>query len=359
MLRLQDILVALRRYPLTGDGVPTERQIQAIELLGLGRAPDDMTFAEASAVLTARSAAREVLGSLGGHARITRAVRLQLEPYIAYLILNDRQVLFELIGRNQRRWGFCKSGFPPPTRRTRDTVFNEAQRLIEGVPFAFHSTLHASRRTQYPARTTTTIRSGAGVLATGTTGSFNAFIRSLLSGGAKRWSELDGDNGYESDVAILPLETMRGIASVVDGDTIDLHGQRIRIWGIDAPEAGQLGIRNGRQWRCGHDCSQALADFLDSRIVECVPRDVDEFDRVVAQCTVGRQDVGAWMVRNGWALDYKQFSDGRYAREQREAFNAKRGLWQGEFELPWKWRVRSRWLADNCQPPKPLVPRHI
>jgi endonuclease YncB( thermonuclease family) len=345
MLRLnEEILGTLRQYPLASDSAPTEHQVQAIEMFGLGYPPDDMTFAEASALLTARSAAREVLAKLGREARITRAVLLQLEPYVIHLILSDRQVLFELIDRNKKRWSFFKQGSPPPTQRTRDTVVAGTQRLINGVPFAFHNVHRGSNRTQNAIRMVSARDDETFAPAAGSTGSFKKFIRSiLLAGSAKHDLNID----EESDVAVLPAKTKKGRVSVIDGDTIEMHGEHIRIWGIDAPEAGQLGIKEGRQWRCGHDCAQALAGFLGSNIVDCVPRDIDEFGRVIAQCSVNGRDVGAWMVRNGWALDYKHFSGRHYAREQRDARNAKRGLWQGEFELPWKWRVRSRWLLEN------------
>jgi endonuclease YncB( thermonuclease family) len=59
----------------------------------------------------------------------------------------------------------------------------------------------------------------------------------------------------------------------------------------------------------------------------------------VATCSVG-QDIGAEMVRQGWALDYERFSDGRYAAQQLEAEQAERGLWSGSFIPPWEWRAR-------------------
>ncbi len=58
-------------------------------------------------------------------------------------------------------------------------------------------------------------------------------------------------------------ETIVGQASVVDGDTIVIHGQGIRLSGIDAPESDQLCRGDdGLQYRCG----AKAANELDERI---------------------------------------------------------------------------------------------
>jgi hypothetical protein len=72
---------------------PTERQIEAVVHLGLGVPPADMTFAEASAILSARNAAREVLHEIGSTVHLHRAIRFQIEPYVVHFIMSDRRVL--------------------------------------------------------------------------------------------------------------------------------------------------------------------------------------------------------------------------------------------------------------------------
>ncbi len=57
---------------------------------------------------------------------------------------------------------------------------------------------------------------------------------------------------------------MTGTASVIDGDTIEVHGQRIRLHGIDAPESRQLCRLDSKPWQCGKDATNALADKIAS-----------------------------------------------------------------------------------------------
>jgi endonuclease YncB( thermonuclease family) len=133
-----------------------------------------------------------------------------------------------------------------------------------------------------------------------------------------------------------------GIASVIDGDTIEIHGTRIRLNGIDAPESAQLCLDGAaRKYRCGQRSSLALADFLASRQpASCVEVGRDQFRRVVAVCTAGGIDLAEWMVRRGYALDWPKYSDGFYATAQDRARAAKLGMWAGSFDQPWEWRKK-------------------
>ena len=134
---------------------------------------------------------------------------------------------------------------------------------------------------------------------------------------------------------------MIGVPSVIDGDTIEIHGQRIRLNGIDAPESAQFCFdAAGGNYRCGQKASLALADFLWARRpTSCIEVDRDgRWKRTVAVCTAGGVDIGEWMVRQGYALDWPKYSAGFYVRAEKEAKAAKRGLWAGSFDKPWEWR---------------------
>jgi endonuclease YncB( thermonuclease family) len=133
------------------------------------------------------------------------------------------------------------------------------------------------------------------------------------------------------------LETVAGRVSVIDGDTIEIHGTRIRLFGIDAPEGGQYCMVEGIPTHCGQRAALALSDKINSRPVTCKSKDRDSYGRVVAICRVAGEDLNAWMVAQGWALAYRHYSID-YVPQEQQAAAAKRGIWQGEFISPWKWR---------------------
>jgi endonuclease YncB( thermonuclease family) len=124
-----------------------------------------------------------------------------------------------------------------------------------------------------------------------------------------------------------------GRAHVIDGDSLVVSGTEIRLYGIDAPESRQICSRAGRPWACGSSATSAMRALVADREVRCRPRVHDRYGRTVATCSVGGSDLGAAMVEAGDAMAY-----GAYYEEEREARDARRGIWSSSFERPASWR---------------------
>ena len=102
-----------------------------------------------------------------------------------------------------------------------------------------------------------------------------------------------------SHLALLLLTTpalaepIVGRASVIDGDTLDVRGTRIRLHGIDAPESGQTcKDAAGKDYRCGQ--AAALSDRIGAAPIACEPRDTDRYGQTVAVCRKGAEDLNGW-----------------------------------------------------------------
>ena len=133
-----------------------------------------------------------------------------------------------------------------------------------------------------------------------------------------------------------------GVATVTDGDSIAIHGTRIRLHGIDAPESAQTCRRpSGERWRCGQQAAFALADLLGRSTVRCEGLTRDRYGRTIARCYRGEVDANAWMVREGWAMAYRRYSDD-FTAEEKDARDAGRGIWSGDVVPPWEWRRGKR-----------------
>jgi len=132
-----------------------------------------------------------------------------------------------------------------------------------------------------------------------------------------------------------------GKVRVIDGDTIDIAGSRIRLQGIDAPETDQSCFdAANRAWWCGRAATRVLIDHLGGRPFKCESSGLDRYRRVLAVCVLpDGSDVNAWMVQQGWALAYYHYSD-VYQPQEDEAHAARRGIWAGTFMPPWEWRHR-------------------
>jgi endonuclease YncB( thermonuclease family) len=146
-------------------------------------------------------------------------------------------------------------------------------------------------------------------------------------------------------------DDLTGQASIIDGDTLEIHGARIRLWGIDAPESSQLCRGDDSlQYRCGAKAANDLDAFITGRPVSCIPISLDQYRRTVATCSVGGTDLAEWLVGQGLALDWPQYSKGKFDTIQREAEHAGRGMWAGSYVEPWLYRacIRAGGRPANC-----------
>lgn len=133
-------------------------------------------------------------------------------------------------------------------------------------------------------------------------------------------------------------ETLIGRARVVDGDTLEIEGRHIRLHGIDALESRQsCRTFAGEEWPCGQQAALRLATYIGDAPIRCEARGRDRNRRTIAVCWRGSQDLGGWLVANGWALAFRRYSQDYVADEDR-ARDARQGIWAGSFEPPWEWR---------------------
>ena len=132
---------------------------------------------------------------------------------------------------------------------------------------------------------------------------------------------LTGGESYQAYIAGVPVgETINGIVvHVADGDTLRINGIKIRLWGVNAPEKDERGY---------FEASSILKDQVLLQTISCVIRDRDRYSRIVAQCYRGDQDIGATLIRSGWARDYVRYSKGFYLSDEHQARKEHKGLWQ-------------------------------
>jgi endonuclease YncB( thermonuclease family) len=143
---------------------------------------------------------------------------------------------------------------------------------------------------------------------------------------------------------LLHLCLMTGTAlaladEVIDGDTLVVEGQHMRLFGIDAFELQQTCLdRSGQPWHCGVAAKAALAELVQDQAIACTVIDDSGDNGYVARCTVRDEvDLGGYLVRAGLALADPN-DGGDYVSLERSARAAAAGAWAGTFAPPWNWR---------------------
>lgn len=138
---------------------------------------------------------------------------------------------------------------------------------------------------------------------------------------------------------------------VIDGDTIEIAGNRVRLEGIDAPETGQMcETARGEMWDCGNAATRVLVSLTQQRRVECKAQALDKYGRVLAICFAGGLNVNAEMVKRGFAWAFVKYSK-LYVAEEAVARQMKAGIWQGAAVPAWDHRA-GRWAGAASQAPQ-------
>ncbi|GCA53665.1 succinoglycan biosynthesis protein ExoI [Sinorhizobium sp. KGO-5] len=146
-------------------------------------------------------------------------------------------------------------------------------------------------------------------------------------------------------------DPITGRATVRDGDTIEIQGERIRMHGVDAPESWQkCENADGSSYRCGREAAQELARFIaESRPTRCEFVERDQYKRFVGVCfRADGRDVNRWLVESGNAVDWTRYSNGAYANAQERARSHRAGIWRGNFELPCNARPARAKRGASC-----------
>ena len=139
-----------------------------------------------------------------------------------------------------------------------------------------------------------------------------------------------------------PPARLAGAARVLDADTLEMAGHRVRLAGMDAPEKRQACRRNGRRYQCGVAATQALRRRIGGQAITCAVSGQDRHSRLLAVCQgADGTELNGWVVEQGWALAARRFST-RYVAQEERAKEAQAGLWAGAFVPPWEWRRGAR-----------------
>ena len=140
-----------------------------------------------------------------------------------------------------------------------------------------------------------------------------------------------------------PVEILGSVPRVIDADTLEVAGQKVRLQGIDAPESAQSCRQaTSPRYQCGDHATQALRTRIGPDAVTCTIEGRDRYMRALGICyAADGTDLNGWLVSQGHALAYRKYST-TYVPQEDQAKAVQAGLWAGEFIKPWDWRRGAR-----------------
>ncbi len=141
----------------------------------------------------------------------------------------------------------------------------------------------------------------------------------------------------------LAYPAINGVSRTLSGDTLTLSGRIVKLYGVAAPDISQTcADSSGRGYKCGQQSVSWLSGWLADNAVKCHILAEDERGVLTGVCMLGPYDIGAALINAGWAVaDIRKTQV--YLPYQNQAVSNKRGLWSGEFYMPWDWqKIQSR-----------------
>ena len=149
---------------------------------------------------------------------------------------------------------------------------------------------------------------------------------------------------------------LTGYARVIDGDTIAIKGEKIRLHGIDAPEKSQKCVGDhGKSWACGKISRKRLVSMIGGRDISCNLHKKDGFGRWIGTCFSNNENLNKKMVRQGMAWAFRKYSMD-FVAEEKKAKIQRVGIWRGKSLPAWlyrkkKWQrtVKYQTAPGNCK----------
>ena len=147
---------------------------------------------------------------------------------------------------------------------------------------------------------------------------------------------------FLSQWSIRTLETDQlkkefyGKPRIIDGDSIKIKNEKIRLLGIDAFEKKQeCSRKDGAKYKCGEIAISNLSTIISGQTIRCKVEKKDRYKRWLATCYIGKLDINENMVLYGNAFSYMSK---KYKTAENDAKKVGAGAWAGEFIFPWEWR---------------------
>ncbi|QDG77685.1 thermonuclease family protein [Labrenzia sp. PHM005] len=140
---------------------------------------------------------------------------------------------------------------------------------------------------------------------------------------------------------LLPVSHAYAAVEVIDGDTLLVNGEAVRLYGIDALEAHQTCKEvRGQMWNCGADATRYLKKIVRGGHLTCERIGQDSYGRTLGMCWVDGVYLNAKMVNAGMAWSFRKYASD-YVHLEQNARSAKRGIWQNNNVPAWEFRAKT------------------